>query len=42
MRRVGHFIKSAAAVASLRAAVPASAAWEPSKPVEIVVAAGAG
>ena len=34
---------SAAAVASLAlAATPVSAAWEPTKPVEIVVAAGAG
>ncbi len=42
MKRVGHMIKSAAALAALIAAVPANAAWEPTKPVEIVVAAGAG
>src|ERR1700750_2761218 len=40
--RVGQILKAAAAFVALIAAVPASAAWEPTKPVEIVVAAGAG
>jgi tripartite-type tricarboxylate transporter receptor subunit TctC len=40
MRREPGFF--AVAVASLAFATPSSAAWEPSKPVEIVVAAGAG
>ena len=35
-------LKAAAAFAAFATTVPASAAWEPSKPVEIVVAAGAG
>ena len=37
-----HFIKAAAALAAALASTPALAAWEPTKPVEIVVAAGAG
>ena len=38
-----HFIKTAAALAAVLASAPAIAvAWEPTKPVEIVVAAGAG
>src|SRR5690349_4933893 len=41
-RHVGQMLKAAAALAGLCAAMPANAAWEPSKPVEIVVAAGAG
>jgi len=34
--------KAAAALSAMLIAVPASAGWEPTKPVEIVVAAGAG
>ena len=34
--------KTAAALAALLAGSPALAGWEPTKPVEIVVAAGAG
>src|ERR1700709_863771 len=41
MKQVRHIIKTAAALTAL-ASVPAMAAWEPTKPVEIVVAAGAG
>src|SRR2546427_4835 len=41
-RRVGQIHKAAAAIAATLIAAPASAAWEPTKPVEIVVAAGAG
>src|SRR5262245_32488636 len=41
-RRVGQIPKAAAAVVALFATVTSSAAWEPTKPVEIVVAAGAG
>src|SRR6195952_1763888 len=37
-----QFLKTTMAIAAMLAAAPASAAWEPSKPVEIVVAAGAG
>ena len=37
-----HLTMVAASAAALLAATPAMAAWEPSKPVEIVVAAGAG
>ena len=40
MRRESPFV--AAAFAGLTLATAASAAWEPTKPVEIVVAAGAG
>src|SRR5215468_10002043 len=39
---MGHTIKAAAALTAVLASVPALAAWEPTKPVEIVVAAGAG
>ena len=39
---MGHFAKAAAALAAIFVSAPAFAAWEPSKPVEIVVAAGAG
>src|SRR6266480_1704403 len=35
-------MKSAAALTAMLASVPAVAGWEPTKPVEIVVAAGAG
>ena len=41
-KRVGHRLKAAAAMAAIIASAPALAAWEPTKPVEIVVAAGAG
>src|SRR5437868_12155646 len=41
-RRVRNIMKSAAALTAMLASVPAVAGWEPSKPVEIVVAAGAG
>src|SRR5438876_4189658 len=39
---VGHVLKAAAAAVAVFASAPALAAWEPTKPVEIVVAAGAG
>jgi putative tricarboxylic transport membrane protein len=39
---VVNILKVAAALTSLIATGPALAAWEPTKPVEIVVAAGAG
>ncbi len=35
-------MKTTAAIAALLLSTPAFAGWEPSKPVEIVVAAGAG
>src|SRR5437660_7929057 len=41
-RRVRNIMKSAAALTAMLASVPAVAGWEPTKPVEIVVAAGAG
>ena len=34
--------KAAAALTAILASAPAMAGWEPTKPVEIVVAAGAG
>ncbi|MBV9564330.1 MAG: tripartite tricarboxylate transporter substrate binding protein, partial [Bradyrhizobium sp.] len=37
-----HLTKAAAALAAMLLGAPAVAGWEPSKPVEIVVAAGAG
>ena len=37
-----NIIKATAALAAMLASAPAIAAWEPTKPVEIVVAAGAG
>ncbi|MGA7806375.1 tripartite tricarboxylate transporter substrate binding protein, partial [Bradyrhizobium sp.] len=37
-----HLTKAAAALAAMLLSAPAVAGWEPSKPVEIVVAAGAG
>ena len=37
-----NFMKAAAALAAVLAISPAAAGWEPTKPVEIVVAAGAG
>src|SRR3954468_4573438 len=39
---VRDIIRAGAAVAAMLASAPAIAAWEPTKPVEIVVAAGAG
>ena len=42
MKLVGQMLKAAAAVTVMIASTPALAAWEPTKPVEIVVAAGAG
>ena len=39
---MNRFAKTACALALVMAAAPAAAAWEPTKPVEIVVAAGAG
>ena len=41
-KHVGNILKAAAAVTAMIAGAPAFAAWEPTKPVEIVVAAGAG
>src|SRR5260370_33994863 len=41
-KHVGNIIRSVAVVAAMLASAPAIAAWEPTKPVEIVVAAGAG
>src|SRR6187551_2336495 len=42
MKHVRNIIKATAALAAMLASAPAVAAWEPTKPVEIVVAAGAG
>src|SRR5260370_11087953 len=42
IKHVRHLTKTAAALAAVLLSAPASAGWEPSKPVEIVVAAGAG
>src|SRR5258705_13074239 len=42
MKLVGQMLKAAAALTVMIASTPALAAWEPTKPVEIVVAAGAG
>src|ERR1700692_2657905 len=41
-KHVGHILKASAALAAVMVCAPAFAAWEPTKPVEIVVAAGAG
>src|SRR5216683_4727715 len=41
-KQVRNTITAVAAVAAMLASAPATAAWEPTKPVEIVVAAGAG
>src|SRR3979490_3323449 len=41
-KHVRDIIRAGAAVAAMLASAPAIAAWEPTKPVEIVVAAGAG
>ena len=37
-----NFVRAAAALTAVLASAPAIAGWEPTKPVEIVVAAGAG
>ena len=42
MKLVRQMLKAAAALTAMIASTPALAAWEPTKPVEIVVAAGAG
>lgn len=42
MKLVGQMLKAAAALTAMIASTSALAAWEPTKPVEIVVAAGAG
>jgi len=39
---VRHVMKAAAALTAVLVSAPAAAGWEPTKPVEIVVAAGAG
>ena len=39
---MGHGVKAAIALAIALCGTPAVAAWEPTKPVEIVVAASAG
>src|SRR4029077_20139382 len=41
-KNVRHILIAATALTSVLASGPASAGWEPTKPVEIVVAAGAG
>src|SRR6201987_2241598 len=41
-KHVGHTMKTVAALTAMLASAPAIAGWEPTKPVEIVVAAGAG
>jgi tripartite-type tricarboxylate transporter receptor subunit TctC len=41
-KHVRHILKASAALAAVMVCAPAFAAWEPTKPVEIVVAAGAG
>ena len=41
-KKVQNLVKAATALAVMLAAAPAVAGWEPTKPVEIVVAAGAG
>src|SRR3984893_7409799 len=41
-KHVGNIIKATTVLTALLASAPAIAAWEPTKPVEIVVAAGAG
>src|SRR5690349_1054387 len=41
-KHVGQMLKAAVALTAMIASAPALAAWEPTKPVEIVVAAGAG
>ena len=41
-KHVRQIIRAAAALTAVLASAPAVAGWEPTKPVEIVVAAGAG
>src|SRR6201996_9601251 len=41
-KKVKNLVKAASALAVMLASAPAVAGWEPTKPVEIVVAAGAG
>src|SRR5258708_32018532 len=41
-KHVRNMMRATAAVTAMLASAPAIAAWEPTKPVEIVVAAGAG
>ena len=41
-KHVRHTMKTVAALTAMLASAPAIAGWEPTKPVEIVVAAGAG
>src|ERR1700744_1864156 len=41
-KHVRNFVRAAAALTAVLASAPAIAGWEPTKPVEIVVAAGAG
>jgi putative tricarboxylic transport membrane protein len=41
-KNVRNFVKAAAALTAVLVSAPAIAGWEPTKPVEIVVAAGAG
>src|ERR1043166_179201 len=41
-KHMRNWMKTTVAVAALAMSTPALAAWEPTKPVEIVVAAGAG
>src|SRR5882762_10169086 len=41
-KHVRNFMKAMVALSAMLASAPAIAAWEPTKPVEIVVAAGAG
>src|ERR1700674_5470186 len=41
-KNVRNIMKATAALAAVLASAPAIAGWEPTKPVEIVVAAGAG
>lgn len=41
-KHVGQIAKTTAAIAAMLLSAPAFAGWEPSKPIEIVVAAGAG
>jgi len=42
MKRVRNLLKAIAALTTMLACAPAVAGWEPTRPVEIVVAAGAG
>jgi len=42
IKHVRYLTKATAALAAMFLSAPAVAGWEPTKPVEIVVAAGAG